>query len=128
MLTMTMGMYRQQHEAKRVEQDPEWESAGAKVSPKEAPVPAKALQAVSSDSRAVSPTETTRQGERDRPWHRGTHSCPLPPDNTQDGRHEGGRASSCPHPYGGVCQMTNYLMRRPHTEFISSTLRDGGLR
>ena len=65
MLTMTMETYKQWHEAKRAEQDPEWESAGAKASPKEAPVLAKAPQAVASDSRAVSPTETTRQGERD---------------------------------------------------------------
>ena len=56
MLTMTMETYKQWHEAKRVEQDPEWESAGAKVSPKEVPVPAKAPQVVASDSRAVSPT------------------------------------------------------------------------
>ena len=65
MLTMTMEMYKQWREAKRVEQDPERESVGAKASPKEAPVPAKAPQAVASDSRAVSPTETTHQGERD---------------------------------------------------------------
>ena len=48
-----------------VEQDPEWESIGAKASPKEAPVPVMAPQAMASDSRAVSPTETTCQGERD---------------------------------------------------------------
>ena len=65
MLTVTMEMYKQQHEAKRAEQDPEWESVGAKASPKEAPVLVKAPQAVASDSRAVSPTETTHQGERD---------------------------------------------------------------
>ena len=65
MLTVTMGTYKQRREAKRAEQDPEWESAGAKVSPKEALVLVKALQAVASDSRAVSPTETTCQGERD---------------------------------------------------------------
>ena len=64
MLTMTMETYKQRHEAKRAEQDPEWESAGAKVSPKEVPVLVKALQAVASDSRAVSPTEITHQGER----------------------------------------------------------------
>ena len=65
MLTVTMKTYRQQCEAKRVEQDPQQESAGAKASPKGAPVLAKAPQAVASDSRAVSPTETARQGERD---------------------------------------------------------------
>ena len=65
MLTMTMETYKQWCEAKRAEQDPEQESAGAKASLKEAPVLARALQAVASDSRAVSPTETTCQGERD---------------------------------------------------------------
>ena len=65
MLTVTMEMYKQRHEAKRAEQDPEQESAGAKASPKEVPVLEKAPQAVASDSRAVSPTETTCQGERD---------------------------------------------------------------
>ena len=65
MLTVTMETYKQRCEAKRAEQDPERESVGAKASPKEAPVPAKAPQAVASDSRAVSATETTRQGERD---------------------------------------------------------------
>ena len=65
MLTLTMETYKQWCEAKRAEQDPERESVGAKASPKEAPVPAKAPQAVASDSRAVSPTETTCQGERD---------------------------------------------------------------
>ena len=65
MLTVTMETYKQWREAKRAEQDPERESTGAKASPKEAPVLAKALQAVASDRRAVSPTETTCQGERD---------------------------------------------------------------
>ena len=65
MLTVTMETYRQWCEAKRAEQDPERESVGAKAYPKEAPVPTKAPPAVASDSRAVSPTETTRQGERD---------------------------------------------------------------
>ena len=65
MLTVTMETYRQRCEAKRAEQDPERESAGTKVSLKEVPVSVKAPQAVASDSRAVSPTETTCQGERD---------------------------------------------------------------
>ena len=65
MLTVTMETYRQWPEAKRVEQDPERESAGAKASPTEVPILAKAPQAVASDSRAVSPTETACQGERD---------------------------------------------------------------
>ena len=64
-LTLTMDTYQWQLEAKRVEQDPERESAGAEASPKETPVPVKAPQAVASGSKAASPTETTHQGERD---------------------------------------------------------------
>ena len=63
-LPLTVDMYRQQHEAKRVEQDPEGESAGAEGSPKEAPAPGKAPQVVVGGSKAVFPTETTHQGER----------------------------------------------------------------
>ena len=65
MLTLTMETYKQRHEAKRAEQDPERESAGAEASPKETPVLEEAPQAVASGSKAASPTETTRQGERD---------------------------------------------------------------
>ena len=65
MLTLTMETYKQQHEAKRVEQDPERQSTGTKVSPKEMPVLEEAPQAVASGSKAASPTETTHQGERD---------------------------------------------------------------
>ena len=64
-LTLTMDTYKQRHEAKRAEQDPERESAGAEVAPKEMPVPEKAPQAVAGGSKSVSPTETTHQGERD---------------------------------------------------------------
>ena len=64
-LTLTMDTYQRQREAKRVEQDPERESAGAEASPKEMPVPEKAPQAVAGGSRAVSPMETTHQGARD---------------------------------------------------------------
>ena len=65
MLTLTMETYKQWREAKRVEKDPERESAGAEASPKETPVPEKAPQAVAGGSKAVSPTETAHQGERD---------------------------------------------------------------
>ena len=64
-LTLTMDTYQLWREAKRVEQDPEQESAGAEASPKEMPVPQKAPQAVAGGSKAASPTETTHQGERD---------------------------------------------------------------
>ena len=60
-----MNTYQQRREAKRVEQDPEWESAGAEASPKETPVPEKAPQAVAGGNKAASPTETTHQEERD---------------------------------------------------------------
>ena len=64
-LTLTMDTYQRWCEAKRVEQDPEWESAGAEVSPKEMPVPERVPQVVVGDSKDASPTETTCQGERD---------------------------------------------------------------
>ena len=52
-------------EAKRAGQDPEWESVGAEASPRETPVPKGAPLAIASSSKAASPTETTRQGEKD---------------------------------------------------------------
>ena len=64
-LTLTMDTYQWRLEAKRVDQDPEGESAGTEASPKEMPVPEKAPQAVASGSKAVSTTEATCQGERD---------------------------------------------------------------
>ena len=63
-LPLTIDKYKQRHEAKQVEQDPEGESAGAEGSPKEAPAPGKAPQVVADGSKVVSPTETTQQGER----------------------------------------------------------------
>ena len=62
-LPLTVDMSRQRCEAKRAEQDPEGESVGVEGSPKEAPVPRKAPQAVAHGSKAASPTETTHQGE-----------------------------------------------------------------
>ena len=63
-LPLTIDKYRQQREAKRAKQDPEGESAGAEVSPKEAPAPRKAPQVVAGGSKAAFSTETTHQGER----------------------------------------------------------------
>ena len=63
-LPLTVDTFRQWREAKRAEQDLEGKSAGAEVSPKQAPAPGKAPQVVAGGSRAVSPTETTHQGER----------------------------------------------------------------
>ena len=63
-LPLTVDKYKQWHEAKWAEQDPEAESAGAEGSPKEAPAPGKAPQVVAGGSKAASPTETTHQVER----------------------------------------------------------------
>ena len=62
-LPLTVDTFRQRHEAKCVEQDLEGGSAGAEVSPKEAPAPRKAPQVVVGGSRAAFPTETTHQGK-----------------------------------------------------------------
>ena len=64
-LTIMMDTYRWWLEAKRAAQDPEWESAGAEESPRETPVPEGAPLAIAGSSKAASPTETTRQGEKD---------------------------------------------------------------
>ena len=63
-LPLKIDKYKQRHEAKRAEQDPEGESAGAEGSPKEAPAPGKTPQFVAGGSKAASPTETTPQGEK----------------------------------------------------------------
>ena len=63
-LPLTVDTFRQRRKAKCAEQDLEGESAGAEVSPKEAPAPRKAPQVVAGGSRAAFPTETTHQGER----------------------------------------------------------------
>ena len=63
-LPVTVDTYRQRHEAKHAEQDLEGRSAGAEVSPEQAPAPRKAPQVVTGGSKAAFPTETTHQGER----------------------------------------------------------------
>ena len=63
--TMTIDTYQRRLEAKRADQDPKRESAGAETSPKETPVPEKAPHAVASGNKAASSTEITHQGERD---------------------------------------------------------------
>ena len=65
-LPVTIDMFRQRHEAKRAEQDPEGRSTGAEVSPKEAPAPGKTPQVVMGGSKAASLTETTHKWERAR--------------------------------------------------------------
>ena len=64
-LTITMDTYRRRLEAKRAGQDQERESVGAEVTPREKPVPGEAPLAIAGSSKAASPTETTRQGEKD---------------------------------------------------------------
>ena len=63
-LPLTVDKYKQQRAAKRAEQNPEVESAGAVGSPKEAPAPRKAPQVVAGGSKTASPIQTTHQGER----------------------------------------------------------------
>ena len=63
-LPLTVDKYKQRCEAKRAEQDPEGESAGAEGSPKEVPAPGKVPQVVAGGSKAMSPTGTTHQAER----------------------------------------------------------------
>ena len=64
-LPSMIDTYEWQRDAKRADQDPERESVGAEASPEEVPAPEKAPQTVAGGSKAASPTETTRQGERD---------------------------------------------------------------
>ena len=64
-LTLTLDTYQRRLEAKRADQDPERESAGAEASPREMSVPKEAPLAIASGSKAASSTETTDQGERD---------------------------------------------------------------
>ena len=65
MFTITVDTNRRRLEAKRAAQDPEWESAGAEESPRETPAPEGASLATAHSSQAASPTETTRQEEKD---------------------------------------------------------------
>ena len=64
-LTIMMDTYQRQLVAKRAGQDPEQESAGAEASPREMPVPGEAPLTIAGSSKAASPMETTRQGEKD---------------------------------------------------------------
>ena len=131
MLTVTMETYKQWHEAKRAEQDPERESMGAKASPKEAPVLAKAPQAVASDSRAVSPTETTRQGERDLEIALGIverlHALRLQIIHEMGGMREVEQAAVCTL-MAEFARLQSILCEDLTKSFISPTHRAGGLQ
>ena len=74
-LTLVMDTHQRRLEAKRAGQDPEWESAGAEVSPRETPVPEGAPLAIASSSKAASPSETTHQGEKDLETALGAVEC-----------------------------------------------------
>ena len=63
-LPLAVDTFRQGREAKHAAQGLGGESEGAKVSPKEAPVPGESPQVVVGSSRAALPTETTHLGER----------------------------------------------------------------
>ena len=65
MFTITVDTNRRWLEAKRAAQDPEQESLGAEESPREMPAPKGASLATAGSSQAASPTETTRQEEKD---------------------------------------------------------------
>ena len=65
MFTIMVDTNRRRLEAKRAAQDPERESAGAEESPREMPVPKGTPPAIAGSSKAASPMETTRQGEKD---------------------------------------------------------------
>ena len=63
-LTIMTDTFQRRLEAKRAAQDPEQESAGDVEPPREMPVPEGAPLAVARSSKAASPAETTRQGEK----------------------------------------------------------------
>ena len=64
-LALAMDTHRWQLKVKRAAPDPERESAEAEMSPRGAPVPEGAPQAMACSSKAASPSETTCQGEKD---------------------------------------------------------------
>ena len=64
-LALVMDTHQRWLEVKRAAPDPEHESVGAETSPREVPVPEGAPWAVACSSKAASPSETTRQGEKD---------------------------------------------------------------
>ena len=63
--TIAVDTHRRRREAKRAGQDKEQESVGAEESPREMPAPEGASLATAGSSQAASPTETTRQEEKD---------------------------------------------------------------
>ena len=127
-LPLMIDTYQWRREAKRVEQDPEGESAGAEASPKEVPAPEKAPQVVAGGSKAASPTETTCQGERDLETMLSIVEC-IHVLHFQI-LHEMGGMKELEQVviHTLICQITIHPVWGPHQEFISSTLRAGGLQ
>ena len=83
-LPLAVDTFRWRHEAKCAAQGLRGESEGAKVSPKEAPVPRESPQVVVGSSRAALPTETTHLGGESLGYctqNSGTHSCHPSPDH-----------------------------------------------
>ena len=74
-LTLVMDTNQQWLKAKRAGQDPERESVGAEASPRETPVPKGAPLAIAGSSKAASPSQTTRQGEKDLETALGAIEC-----------------------------------------------------
>ena len=126
-----MDTYQWRLEAKRVDQDPEWESAGAEASPKEMPVPEEDPQAVACHSKATSPTETAHQGERDLETALGIieriHALRLQIIHEMGGVREVEQAAVCTL-MTEFARLQSILCEDLTKSFISSTLRAGGLQ
>ena len=73
--TIAVDTHRRRHEAKRTGQDQEQETVGAEEPPRETPAPKGASLATAGSSQAASPTETTRQGEKDLEVSLGAIEC-----------------------------------------------------
>ena len=63
--TIAVDTHHWRHEAKKTGQDLQWESVGAKESPRETPAPEGASLAIAGSSQAASPMETAHQEEQD---------------------------------------------------------------
>ena len=126
-LTLTMDTYQWQLEAKRADQDPERESAGAEASPREMPAPKEAPLAIAGGSKAVSPPETTHQRERDLETMLGVveciHALRLQIIHYMESVREVEQVA-----IHTLMAEFAYPVRRPHQEFISSTHGAGDLQ
>ena len=130
-LPLTIDTYQWRREAKRAEQDPEGESAGAEASPTEAPAPERTPLVVVGGSKAASPTETTHQGERDLETTLGIveriHTLRLQILHEMRGMRELEQAAVCTL-MAEFARLQLILCEDLTKSFISSTLRTGGLQ